>query len=167
MEGVSIRTKINTENCNSLLFNYPLALQITHPFLNGCRLEGWVLRCCKSNMTRLTLSNVTNLTGSWGSGLCVYNAEDRHTFMVFGNGVVIAPSCKGKKKIQMFKFLGFKRNKAGALMMFVCLTPPWHKGGCFHGIKGGGKSWDVKFSLWVDSHRLWAVPPSAFTCNFY
>lgn len=64
MEGVSIRTKINTENCNSVLFNYTLALQITHPFTNGCRLEGWVLRCCKSNVTGLTLSNVTNLTGS-------------------------------------------------------------------------------------------------------
>lgn len=64
MEGVSIRTKINTENCNSLLFNCTLALQITHPFTNGCSLEGWVLRCCKFSTTRLTLSNVTNLTGS-------------------------------------------------------------------------------------------------------
>lgn len=54
----------------------------------------------------------------------------------------------------MFKFLDFKRSIAGALMVFVCLTPPWHKGSCFHDIKDDGKSWDVKFSLWVDSHRL-------------
>jgi len=71
--------------------------------------------------------------------------------MVFGNSTVIAPSCK---KIQMFRFLCFKRGIAGALTTFVSLTPPWHRGSRFHGVKDDGKSWDVKFSLWVHFHRL-------------
>lgn len=54
----------------------------------------------------------------------------------------------------MFRFLDFKRGITGALMMFVCLTPPWHKENCFHDVKNDGKSWDVNFSLWLDSHRL-------------
>lgn len=35
-------------------------------------------------------------------------------------------------------------------MVFVCLTPPWHKGGCFHNIKDDGKSWGMKLVFgWI------------------
>lgn len=63
-------------------------------------------------------------------------------------------NCLQLCKIQMFRYVDFRNDVAGALMVLTCLMLLWHKGGCFHIVKNNGKSWDMKFSLRVDSHRL-------------